>query len=370
MQPMTIGEARNPKPFREIINESFQRIEEVYAYECGPVSICRLLQRFPDRTKLASSSDHTINISMGGGYAVERYENTRLLEVIKRPSAITVIPAGEQTAWRAPGLVDVVHLYIKPSSLARFLEEDAGVARQYGDLRPAVGQPDPFLRGLAALFGHQAARRSAADRVFSQSLTQLVLSHVVRTYTNAGAIILGSEEYNTAPSASQEIARARDYILEHLSEGVSLDKVAEHAGITPWQLRQAFREETGENPLMVKDDLSDHVDLGAGLEFLFQRRRADQLGIARRQVTPEIENATYGLAGSGAAMRDPTPCRRRASRRGCPYHCDHTPSRPIRPLWRSADYGAAPSRVLACVPQERWQSRGDHGAAARTGKVR
>ena len=248
MGPEDTGGKEALQPFRSLIDERFESIEEVYAHRSEPMSVCRLLQRFPDRTDLAGSCDHTLNVSMGGCYAVEKYEGGRLVGAVERPDAVTLIPAHQESSWRACGLVDVVHFYIDPSSIDRFIEEETQNRLTPDPVCAVLGQSDPFLRGLAALIGNEVARGSFEDRMFSESLAQLVVSHVARTYTRGGRHCQRRGRGARSPSASKQVARARDFILEHLCGHCSLEEVAAHAGLSPWRLRQVFRRELGETP--------------------------------------------------------------------------------------------------------------------------
>ncbi len=248
MEQSIIGPSASLRPFRAIIADQFESVEELGAHHSSFFSISRQLQRFPDRVDLEPSRDHTINVSMGGCYAVERYRKGRVDRTIERPNAITVIPRGQASSWRAPGLVDVLHIYLDAAALDRFIEREMGAPPDALSVYDAIGWDDEFLRGLAAVLFQEMRQGAHRDGLLLDSFFLVLARHFVRTYTS-----LRGGRRTTAPRASgladpKAVDRATRFIHDNLDQNLSFDAVARIAGVSALRLRAAFKATIGQTP--------------------------------------------------------------------------------------------------------------------------
>ena len=248
---MTPGHSQDPPPFRKfrsIMEERFDSVCELGGHYSEKFGVTRLLQRFPERVDMEPPSDHTVNISMGGCFAVEKYRQDRLTGVVERPNTVTVIQKGEETSWRAPGLVDVVHIYFDGAKLAEFIEKEMEISASSVSIHSALGQDDPFLRLLAPALLEEICGGGPRDYVLLDSFYLVLARHFVRTYTSASGF--DPIFSKTASIAIDKVVmkKAKAYVLSNLSESLSLEAVAEHVAMPAVRLRDMFKAETGYTP--------------------------------------------------------------------------------------------------------------------------
>ncbi|MEL6103592.1 MAG: AraC family transcriptional regulator [Pseudomonadota bacterium] len=236
------------KPFREIVGDAFESVQELGSYAGSQFGVSRLLQRFPERVDLAPSTDHTVNISMGGCYAVERHRNGQLDRTIDRPNAVTIIPEGQSTSWRATGLVDVLHIYFCTSALKQFIEENHGASAEGLSVYDALGWDDPFLRNIAPVLFHEIQPSERRDTLLMDSFYLVLAHHFVQTYTSFGGP--HPQALSSLPALSDDgaLERATRFINDQLEENISFAEIASHTGIPALQLRDLFKAKFGLTP--------------------------------------------------------------------------------------------------------------------------
>lgn len=238
-------DARTPLPaFRDVIESRFQYVREVGAYGTDAFSIARLLQRFPDRVRLEASRDHTVNVSVGGSFEVERYDGDKLVHRIGRPDSVTVIPAGLESTWRASGLVDVLQIYLDDGGVRTFAEEQLGFPSERLEVYDLIEQDDPFLRSLAPTLLLEISGDAGGDPLLLDSFRLVLTRHFLRRYTNAGS----QRPVVAHTSDSQVVARATDYIRQNLDRALRLDDIAASVGVPELRLRACFKARTGMTP--------------------------------------------------------------------------------------------------------------------------
>ena len=93
------------------MEEWFGSVYELGGCSSDKFGVTRLLRRFPEHVVMEPSCDHTMSISRDACFAVEKYHQGRLVGVVERRNAITLIQEGEETSWRALIFVDVNHTY-------------------------------------------------------------------------------------------------------------------------------------------------------------------------------------------------------------------------------------------------------------------
>ena len=231
-----------------LIQEHFSSVRELGSYVSDRFGIARLLQQFPDRVALEAPRDHTINLSVGGCFEVERYRGRKLDHRISRPDCVTVIPAGHSTAWRAPGLVDVLQVYLDDRALGAFVESEFDVSAQAMNVFDVIEHDDPFLRGLAPVLFHEIRDVGPADSLLLDSFFHVLAHHFVRGFTNLGSTRAVRFGEHRALSDREAVRRASEYILANLDQSLAFDDIARHTGVPAMRLRGMFKAQIGMTP--------------------------------------------------------------------------------------------------------------------------
>ncbi len=236
------------KRSRAIMEERFESVYELGCYYSERFAVTRLLQRFPERMDMEPPRDHTLNISMGGSFAVEKYHHGRLAGAVDRPNAVTVIQRGQETSWRAPRLVDVLHIYFDSGKLSEFVEREMEIPSSSVFINCALGRADPFLSQIARALFEEVCRATPKDYFLLDSFYHVLARHFVRTYTTAlGAHPVCSKKPRIVVDRAS-VRKAKEYLLGNLSESLSLESVAAHVAMPSVRLRDMFKAETGHTP--------------------------------------------------------------------------------------------------------------------------
>src|SRR5205814_3301626 len=111
-------------------------------------------------------TDHVIMTYPTGVQRLERRAGKSVAIGTARSGVVTIIPAGSSARWDIPGAVDVIQLYLPPTTLERVARE--AEAPVLGDLLERTGHPDPVTSGLLISAADVLEGNAALDALFRQ----------------------------------------------------------------------------------------------------------------------------------------------------------------------------------------------------------
>ena len=163
-----------------------------------------------------------------------------------------------EVRWQTLSVEDYesMHVYIGLTVLARAAREVSGAKSNPGisGLREVFGERDSVLSALLEPLRAEtmASRPAAGSSLFVQGLAQSLAVHLLRTYPAPAA-----EEATGAASGLQKrgglpafkLRRVADYLEAHLSEEISVGRLAEEAGLSEFHFSRRFKQTTGVPPL-------------------------------------------------------------------------------------------------------------------------
>lgn len=151
------------------------------------------------------------------------------------PGQITLIPAGIDRRFRVAGEVSFETIHI-PSARIRSVAKRNALVAVAADFRFAFC--DAFVGAcIDAMFG-EAQLPGPKSEEFIHSVTDSLLLHLLRS----------GGESPAQSRASAPIERTRALIESSLSEGLTLEALAEEAGVSRSHFARRFRAETGVSP--------------------------------------------------------------------------------------------------------------------------
>src|SRR5437660_7346168 len=113
-------------------------------------------------------TDHVIMTYPTGVQRLERRAGKSVAIGTARSGVVTIIPAGSSARWDIPGPVDVIQLYLPPTTLERVAgEADAPIP---GDLLERTGHSDPVTSGLLMSAADVLEGNAVLDALFRQRL--------------------------------------------------------------------------------------------------------------------------------------------------------------------------------------------------------
>jgi AraC family transcriptional regulator len=187
-------------------------------------------------------SHHVITAYNGSIQRMERRSGRSVANGTLRRGVVTIIPERSSSRWDIPKPVDVVHVYLPHTTLARVAGE-ADMAAP-GILLERTAHPDPITSRLLLTAADVLEGNEALDTVFRQQLTDLLATRLLAAHTGM-------------PTASQPVVgglsptvlrRAIERLHSDSDADVSLAALASDAGLSRFHFCRAFKESTGLSP--------------------------------------------------------------------------------------------------------------------------
>jgi AraC family transcriptional regulator len=187
-------------------------------------------------------TDHVIMTYPTGVQRLERRAGKSVAIGTARSGVVTIIPAGSSARWDIPGPVDVIQLYLPPTTLERVAREaDAPIP---GDLLERTGHSDPVTSGLLMNAADVLEGNTVLDVLFRQRLMDLLATRILAAHTGVPT----SFEPTVGGLAPHTLRRAIERLRSESDADVSLAALASDAGLSRFHFCRAFKESTGLSP--------------------------------------------------------------------------------------------------------------------------
>jgi AraC family transcriptional regulator len=194
--------------------------------------------RMPDHvimTYYGDTGNHEIFVSGGAG-------NNQNITSRTRPGTISIIPSGHEAHWDIAGSFEVSHIYL---SQARFQKcADILAKGKRVELLDRVGFEDPAAARIMELLSAEAEIGEPSARLFVEQAIDLLCIQLLRKHA-ALSIPVTRPPTGLAP---WQVKRVTTYMLEHLSESLTLDELAGVIHLSRFHFCTAFRVATGKTP--------------------------------------------------------------------------------------------------------------------------
>lgn len=148
---------------------------------------------------------------------------------------IDVFPAGTSEQWFEDDASEVLDVTL-PSALVRLAAEEMGLAGERAGLEARCQVRDPQLEHLAWALATEQRDGSPNGLIYRQSVGMALSVHLLARY-RAPALPSGLSRV--------ELSRVTDYIEAHLTEDVSLLRLARVASVSASHLRVLFKRALG-----------------------------------------------------------------------------------------------------------------------------
>lgn len=186
---------------------------------------------------------HHINIPLSGSMMASRQTATGQHEtVLRKVGTLCLIPAGMPISASWEDEVECLSLAIDPALINR-AASDYFVPGQI-ELIGNEQIEDPLMTQIGLTLLAEAQSAEPAGQLYVDSLVQTLSLHLVRHYSTA--------EYLRGPFngglAGHRLRRAQEFIGENLEHDLSLDAIADAAGLSPFHFSRAFKRTTGLTP--------------------------------------------------------------------------------------------------------------------------
>jgi AraC family transcriptional regulator len=186
--------------------------------------------------------DHVIMTYPAGTQRLERRTGKSVAIGMARAGVVTVIPAGSSARWDIPGLVNVVQLYLPPTTLERVASEADKAGP--GDLLERTGHPDIITSRLLMSAADVLDGSETLDALFRHQLTDLLATRLLAAHAGSPTTF--------QPAVGGLTPKVLRGAIERLSSDsdadVSLAALASDAGLSRFHFCRGFKESTGLSP--------------------------------------------------------------------------------------------------------------------------
>jgi AraC family transcriptional regulator len=191
---------------------------------------------------VAPMVDHVVMTFPIGLTPFERRSGKSVATGTVRPGLVTVIPAGSSSRWDIHQPLNVIQLYLPPTTLER-IGREADIAAP-GEPLERTAHPDPIASRLLMSAADVLDGNEALDALFRQQLTDLLATRLLAAHAGSPATLqplLGGLSPNV-------LRRAIERLRSDGEADVSLAALAADAGLSRFHFCRAFKESTGLSP--------------------------------------------------------------------------------------------------------------------------
>jgi AraC family transcriptional regulator len=159
------------------------------------------------------------------------------------PGRFCVTPGEANAHWQHSGHPEILQLYLRKSVYDRAAEEMFGNTTP---VTPRFAIVDPLLEQLAIAVLNALRDGSADDRLYIETIAQLIGAHLARAHSSRARAVCKSESLDGL--SSTRVRHLLDYIEQHLGEDLSLEALAAEVNLSPLYFARAFRSAVGKSP--------------------------------------------------------------------------------------------------------------------------
>lgn len=220
-----------------------------------------------------ASQDQVVVVGTKGQGCVESFSNGFWKRTTYWPGTGGMTPSGETSRlrWRpqGPEPLETLHLYIQPSVFMCAGDEyrRAGTPFREQPLN-ALSFCDPVVTQIA-LSVADAVKVGAPD-LYAQSAAQFLAVHLLSQQSGWRSSSLDRRSPGTL--GSRRLANILEYIDVHYKEPLSLERLAEEAGVSRFHFVRLFKERVGVTPhrylIKIRMDAAASLLTGTNLSIL------------------------------------------------------------------------------------------------------
>lgn len=194
-----------------------------------------------------TSADCLVSVLFSGTCRFRQEANGRTTEERTGPGAVHVMPAQFGGTWEGrerAGRFRAFALTIPESFLARVIAEDWNTTPDKVEIIQRFNTRDPVIEALFARLAFEVANGSPSGSIYAESTSEFLIHHLIHAHSSLARP--RPHAYGGLPQ--RQLKRVVDYIEEHLSESITLRRLAELAGVSPRHFERAFRQALGVPP--------------------------------------------------------------------------------------------------------------------------
>lgn len=209
----------------------------------------------------------TLMYHVGGSTSVAKIVDGRCIGTRTQHGSVTFSPRDERSEWVRGGVCEVMHVYIAPSLIRRYADENLACSAA-PEIDPLFAVHDPWLQGYFMMLQSEFETFGGSSRypdalLLTQSM-ELLIRHLVCWHSNVSRN--GRRRLVVAaaprPLAPRHLRRVLAYIDTDIGRDIALADLAQLVGISKNHFIRGFRAATQRTPYayLVERRLARAVD--------------------------------------------------------------------------------------------------------------
>jgi AraC family transcriptional regulator len=251
---MTAHQSVEPSAFNHFLATNYQREPDYVVRGPGGDVIAAKWHRPAARTTTGVAlAQHTLMYHVGGSTSVAKFVHGRCVGTTAQHGSLTFSPRDEPSEWVRGGVCEMMHIYIAPSRIQRYTDENFACAAA-PDIDPIFAAQDPWLQSYFMLLQSEFETFGGGGRhldalLLTQSM-ELLIRHLVCWHSNVSH---NSRRRVVSPAAPHPLAprhlsRVLAHIDANIGRDVALSDLAQLVGISKHHFIRSFRAATGRTP--------------------------------------------------------------------------------------------------------------------------
>ena len=163
------------------------------------------------------------------------------------PGCILVTPPMTASYWYFEGMPQILHICFPHDYLKKYLDDSEKVIPDiFGQLAR-----DPIHDPLISMLASRLWTMSAASDKYAQICSDQILETILLTLfveSKGGAVFPSGNQRPSAGLAPCRLKHITELMERHMSEGISIDELAEIVGLSTHYFLRAFTASTGQTP--------------------------------------------------------------------------------------------------------------------------
>ena len=185
--------------------------------------------------------EHLLSLHVAGSVRFWQKKGTRESTGVSVPGQMSFSPAGLTQAMRLDAPVTVLNVRFEPPLFERVAAETFEVRGGRVELVPDAHAHDPRVEHIGAALTAEVWAGFPSGRLYSDGLITALTAHLLRAYATHAP----TPGEHRGGLSGRKLRRIIEYVEENLGRDLSLAELAAVAGMNPYHLSRAFKQEVG-----------------------------------------------------------------------------------------------------------------------------
>ncbi|WP_414573090.1 helix-turn-helix domain-containing protein [Nostoc sp. CCY 9925] len=199
----------------------------------------------PNELDFLGCNDHLLCLLLSDG---NQQKMTRIGEQESETSQIKgdfwICPAKTSGLWAWNSTDESLMFLIDPLFLSRTAEQVSGLDASYVELLSTIGARDPHIEAIAHLFQAELDMTGIGESLYTESLMQVLIIHLLRHYCTLKPKI----QHIGESFPKHRLQPVLDYIHSYLDRPLHLAELAAVAGMSQYHFCRLFKQSIGIAP--------------------------------------------------------------------------------------------------------------------------